>query len=239
MRILIFQHADSVYPGVFRRFLDADRADITTLNLAHGETIPALDGFDALWVMGGPMDVWEEDAYPWLALEKRAIAEAVAERGMAYFGLCLGHQLLAEALGGEVGRAAIPEVGVLPVDLNPQGLQSPWFTGVETGFHVLQWHYAEIIKPPVGSTVLASTPACRAQVLAWGERALSMQFHLEANGRTVEDWRAIPGTDDLIVAAMGEGGANIFTRAMRAREAEAHAVARRVYDNWKAVALAP
>ena len=89
-----------------------------------GETPPPLDGFDALWVMGGPMDVWEEDIHPWLIDEKALIREAVEGRGMPFLGFCLGHQLLACALGGDCARAAPPEIGVMPVRLTGPGAES-------------------------------------------------------------------------------------------------------------------
>ena len=81
MKILVLQHADCEHPGYFRGLLKEDGHDWTAVELDAGETAPGLDGFDALWVMGGPMDTWQEDAHPWLAGEKTLIREAVAERG--------------------------------------------------------------------------------------------------------------------------------------------------------------
>ena len=237
MRILIFQHTASVHPGVFRDYLAADGTEVTTVDFEAGDAIHALDRFDALWVMGGPMDVWETAEHPWMKTEIETIREAVVDRGMGFFGLCLGHQLLAAALGGDVALARTPEFGVLPIDLNGEGRNSPWFAGIGSGFHALEWHYAEVARPPDGALVLASTPACPVQAMSWGKHALSLQFHLESTRDTIEEWRAIPGTDDLIIEAMGENGAEIFTRAFAERADEAHAVARRVYDNWKAVVM--
>ena len=69
MRILIFQHTASVHPGVFRDYLAADGTEVTTVDFEAGDAIPALDRFDALWVMGGPMDVWETAENPWMKTE--------------------------------------------------------------------------------------------------------------------------------------------------------------------------
>ena len=101
MHILVLQHAKEEHPGSFRKFLKEDGHTWDTVELDVGENLPLIDSFDALWVMGGPMDVWEEEKYPWLKKEKEFIKIAVAEKGLPYFGVCLGHQLLAESLGGK------------------------------------------------------------------------------------------------------------------------------------------
>ena len=106
MRILVFQHLDIEHPGIFLEFLKEDGVRWDTVELDEGEPIPPLNGYDALWVMGGPMDVWEEDLHPWLRMEKQAIREAVLERRMPYLGICLGHQLLADALEKSLGPDA-------------------------------------------------------------------------------------------------------------------------------------
>ena len=99
MHILVLQHANDEHPGIFRKFLMEDGHTWEAVELDEGEDLPALDSYDALWVMGGPMDVWEEQKYPWLREEKKFIKTAVKEKGLPYFGICLGHQLLADALG--------------------------------------------------------------------------------------------------------------------------------------------
>ena len=75
------------------------------MRLFEGQAIPSLAPYDFLFVLGGSQDTWQEDEHPWLKDEKEAIREWVMDRAKPYFGVCLGHQLLAAALGGEVALA--------------------------------------------------------------------------------------------------------------------------------------
>ncbi|MGH6931954.1 MAG: type 1 glutamine amidotransferase, partial [Dongiaceae bacterium] len=177
MRFLVFQHIALEHPGIFRDFFRRDSVAWDAVELDEGEPIPALDGYDALWVMGGPMDVWEQDEHPWLAAEQRAIREAVVDRGMPYMGICLGHQLLGAALGGRVGKAKQAEVGILDVELTEAGRADPIFDGLAARFKALQWHGAEVSQPPAGATVLAQSPLCGVQAMRYGRQAYGMQYH--------------------------------------------------------------
>ena len=177
MRILVLQHIAIEHPGIFRDFLATDGIGWDAVELDQGEPIPPLDRYDALWVMGGPMNVWQEAEHPWLRSEKAAVRKAVRERGMPYLGFCLGHQLLADALGGTVGPMRQPEVGVLEVALTEAGRRDPIFAGIPERLHALQWHGAEVASPPPGATVLAESPACAVQALRVGDRAFGVQYH--------------------------------------------------------------
>ena len=232
MRILVLQHADVEHPGIFRDFLKEDGHSWDAVELDAGEALPSIDGYDALWVMGGPMDVWQEDRHPWLVKEKAFIKDAVEGRGVAFLGLCLGHQLLAEALGGSVGVSGTPEIGVMDVQLTEEGASGVFLDGLPETFACLQWHSAEITKMPPGAQVLATSPACAVQAMKWGPRAHSVQFHLEVESDTVANWGIIPEYAKALETAMGKSGAERLERDVADAMPGFNQMAERVYINW-------
>ena len=234
-RVLVFQHIALEHPGVFRDFLREDGIEWDAVELDEGESIPDLNDYDALWVMGGPMDVWEEDAYPWLEPERRAIREAVVERKMPFFGFCLGHQLLAQALGGEVGPARTPEIGILKVDLTEDGRTSSIFRGLPAVHSCLQWHGAEVLRPPAGARTLAASPACAVQALGFADHAFSIQYHIEITRDTVPQWGDVPEYKQALERALGEGALAAFEADAAAHMAEINRNARRIYDNFMGI----
>ncbi len=232
MHILVLQHVRVEHPGIFRSFLAEDGHSWDAVELDEGETIPALGGYDGLWVMGGPMDVWQEDKHPWLREEKQIIHEAVEVRGMPFLGLCLGHQLLAESLGGEVHLSRNPEIGVMEVQLTEEGANSVWMDGLPQSLSCLQWHSSEVTRLPAGSEVLASSPACAVQAMKWGPRAYSAQFHVEVEPDTVSNWARIPEYATALNAALGSDGAtNMQADADRCMQ-DFNKTAERLYMNW-------
>jgi len=239
MHILIFQHADVEHPGVFRHFLEEDGHTTTTVHWNQGEVATSLDDVDALWVLGGPMDVWQEDEHPWLATEKAVIREAVATRGLPFLGLCLGHQLLAEALGGECKPSQEPEIGLFDVQLTEVGAAGVLLDGLDDTFKALQWHSSEIIRLPEGASVLATSPACAVQAMAWGPRAYSVQFHLEVEADTVDNWASIPAYDDALIAALGPTGVDVMRSGVEQNLETFQQAAERLYINWLQTAATP
>lgn len=133
---------------------------------------------DLLVVMGGPMNIYEYHAYPWLAPEKAFIART-ARAGRAVLGICLGAQLLADVLGGPVTRAPQREIGWWPVEITSAGRAVPVFADFPDGLSVLHWHGDTFAIPP-GAIHVASSQACPHQAFALADgRLVGLQFHLE------------------------------------------------------------
>ena len=235
MRLLVLQHIPVEHPGVFRDFLKEDGVDWDAVELDGGEPIPSLAGYDALWVMGGPMDVWEEERYPWLVDEKAVIREAVSARGMPFLGICLGHQLLADALGGTVASMISPEVGILDVELTPAGRSDPLLAGLPQGFKCLQWHDAEVVEPPPDATVLAGSSRCAVQALRVGENAYGLQYHVELTASTVSEWAQVSAYKQSLERVLGANALPRLDAEARLRMPAFNRDARRLYDNFMAL----
>lgn len=205
MRILVFQHLSVEHPGIFLDLWAGDGHEVCQVEIDAGEAIPSsLLEYDLLAVMGGPMDVWQEDVFPWLIGEKEAIRHWVKVLQRPYFGICLGHQLLAAALGGDVGLMSRPEVGIVEIQLTPAGQVDPLLSGLATTLQVFQWHGAEVVVLPDGAEILAANNHCPAQAIRWGNNAYGFQFHVELNSSTVRDWIAIPDTLRVLKALSGK-----------------------------------
>lgn len=237
IRILVFQHIGAEHPGIFREFLQEDGVEWHPIELDEGESIPSLDKFDSLWVMGGPMDVWEEKEHPWLVNEKAAIREAVVERKLPYLGFCLGHQLLADALGGNVGLANTPEIGILDVNATEQGLDSPFLQNLPTKLKCLQWHSAEVKREPECAKVLASTSTCAIQAMSVGTHALSVQFHIEITPATVSEWGEIPAYKAALEKCLGNNALEDLNTEANMHIDVMNQHSRLLYENWKRTAL--
>jgi GMP synthase-like glutamine amidotransferase len=143
-----------------------------------------------------------------------------------FLGICLGHQLLADALGGRVQKATTPERGLTRVTKTDEGERDPLLREVSNPFIALQWHGAEVVALPKGAAVLARNEACAVQAFRYGDRAYGVQFHIEVTRDTVADW------SKHISPVMDE--AELARKVDRAYP-ELYALAHNAYDTLKAL----
>lgn len=183
-RLHVLEHVPFEGPGHIAPWAAARGFAMRSTRLHAGDPLPAMDAFDWLIVMGGPMNIYEDDPYPWLAEERRFIKSAVSS-GKKILGICLGAQLLADALGSTVFRGTVREIGWHPVVLTPQASVSPLFADFPASFPAFHWH-GDTFPIPKGAVHIARSAGCPSQAFVYEDRAIGVQFHLESTEETVE-----------------------------------------------------
>ena len=236
--ILVLQHIAIEDPGYIKDLMEADGWHLTQIELDEGESIPQdLSAYDAMLCMGGPMDTWMEDEYPWLIEEKKRIREWVVEMGKPFLGFCLGCQLLGEVLGGKVEASEPPEIGVLDIDMTAAAQQDALFGGYPETIKAVQWHSYEVAdlegNPDV--TVLGSSTSTRYQIFKYREHAYAVQFHVEVRADTVMQWGCVPEYKAALENSLGADALEGFDQAARAGMPEMNRLAKLLYENFKKI----
>lgn len=192
-RVLVIQHGPTQTPGRLGMTLrdhgfalDIRRPDLQPEQAGAGTltTLPTdLDGIHAVISLGGLADT--TDKHPWLDAERDLLKRA-HEGGLTVVGICLGHQLLAEALGGEVGKLDTPEAGFVDVDLTIPAQTDSMLAGIAWKSPQFQSHRHHVTAAPPGATVLATSKSCPVQAFRAGHRTFGFQYHFECDRASIE-----------------------------------------------------
>jgi GMP synthase-like glutamine amidotransferase len=186
MHIHCLQHVTFENPGTIVEWAKNHHHIISyTHFFEENFTLPNVNAIDALLVMGGYMNVDEEEKYPWLVAEKQFIKDVTAVNKKV-MGICLGSQLIATALGSKVYYASEKEIGFFPINFTSEALQHSLFNHFTNPYNVLHWH-GDTFDLPRNATLIASTGACKHQAFLIGTNVLGLQFHFEMNETVIED----------------------------------------------------
>ncbi len=177
-RILIVEHAEERAAGV-ANYLTRLGLPFDRLRVYAGDSLPPPERGQMVILSGGPMSPHDVDDYPFLRAEADFLRQAL-DLKVPILGICLGHQLLAHLLGGEV-TVSEQEVGWLPVQLNEAGTKDILFDGILPEFFPFHYHTEQVVTLPPGATVLASSPLCPVQAFRYGQAPVwGVQFHPES-----------------------------------------------------------
>ena len=184
MRLHVLQHVPFEGLGHIDSWIRRRGHRLTLSRLYEGAKLPDPEAFDRLVILGGPMNIHEEAAYPWLVEEKALIRAALAA-GKSAVGICLGAQLLADGLGSRVYAGSHREIGWFPVRLTAAGQRTALTEGLPAVTTVFHWHGDTFDLPP-GAVHLFESEACANQAFLLDNRILGLQFHLESTPETVQ-----------------------------------------------------
>jgi GMP synthase (glutamine-hydrolysing) len=223
--VLVLQHDADAGPGYLGEALTAAGLEMHLVDPVAGEDLPPLAGWSALVSLGGRMGAYEDEAYPWLAPEKRLLAAAAAA-GLPTLGICLGCQILADALGGRVYPGSGREVGVVRLDLTAEGRADPVVRHLDGPVAV---SHADTWDLPAGATLLAASARYR-QAFRRGS-ALGLQPHPEVSPEPFARWVRAKPREALERDGIDPEAA---IEAVRANAAAQQALAARLFGAWAA-----
>ena len=227
--ILVLQHIACEPPAAFEDELRSRGLDVTRVELDEGDPLPDWREFPAIVVMGGPMGAYDEADHPWLVEEKQALRDAV-DADVPVWGVCLGAQLLASALGARVYPGEQPEVGLLPVHLTGEAADDPVFRDAPSSFPALQWH-GDTFDLPEGATLLASSPAYPHQAFRVG-RSYGLQFHIEVPLELATEWGEVPAYANSLESTLGPGALDRLLADVADHQDVTVPLARRLFGHW-------
>ncbi len=175
MRAHYLQHVSFEGLGSIEAWLQDSGFEITSTQLYCSTKLPNVEDIDFLVIMGGPMSVNDEKDHPWLVKEKKFIKKVIGA-GIPTLGVCLGAQLIASSLGGEVFSNSVKEIGWFPIQAAK--LVNEGFFQFPKEVEVFHWH-GETFSLPVGAVQIAESKVCKNQAFQLGDNVIGLQFHLE------------------------------------------------------------
>ena len=187
MTVQIIKHIDIEGPGTIGEFLDDAGISYNVIDVFNEAPLPnSLSNISAVIVLGGPMNVYEEDEYPFLKKENEFLKEVI-EDGLPTLGLCLGAQLIVKATGALVKKNSQKEIGWFSVSVTGDGLDDPLLQGFQEEFDVFQWH-GDTFDIPEGAVRLAESELCPNQAYRVGDNIYGLQFHVEVTDEMIYQW---------------------------------------------------
>ncbi len=184
MNIVVLQHAAFEGPGEIADWAEQHGHSVSVHHLYRGEALPRVGAFDLLVVMGGEMNIYQYRDWPWLKAESAFIKSTLAQ-GKWAIGICLGAQLIADALGAQVVQNPTIELGWLPITWTKEARGA--FPDLPASSTVLHWHGDTFGLPP-GALRLAASEGCAEQGFLVPHRCLGLQFHIEVDPALVQEY---------------------------------------------------
>ena len=238
MEVIVLQHIKIEDPGYIKDLMLNDGVNLTTIELDEGEKIPNnLSKFNAMFCMGGPMDTYMEDQYPWLIEERKKIKEFVVTLKKPYLGFCLGCQLLGEAVGGQVVKSNPSEIGMMEINFSDKKNNDSLFSSFPNKIKSLQWHSYEVnnLESNKDVTILASSPITKYQIFKYQNHAYGIQFHIEIKDTTVNEWGCVPEYKSALEEQLGEGALVKFDKEAKSNMSEMNKYSKILYTNFKKI----
>ena len=190
-RIVVVEHQENCPAGLVGDWLTEAGAELDVVRPYRGDDLPEPAAYDALLVLGGDMGANDDATVPWLGPLKEHLRSAVAA-GSPVLGICLGHQLVAAALGGVVRpNPAGLAVGVEPVGWTPAAADDLLFGGVTAAERVVHWNGDAVVTTPPGTTVLATSSDGAVQAARFARGAWGIQAHPEVDAAVCRRWAEV------------------------------------------------
>ncbi len=226
--VAIFRHAPTEGPGYFAIFLSHNGIPWVLVKADQGQPLPRqAEEYSGLVFMGGPMSV--NDDLPWIPQALALIRQAV-EREIPVLGHCLGGQLMAKALGGEVRKNPVKEIGWGEVKAEDNLAAQEWLGDSPNSFLSFHWH-GETFSLPQGAERILSSPWCANQAFALGKH-LGLQCHVEMTPELIKSWCETGAREIAANPGPSVQSAQAILEDLENRVPRLHRIADRLYSRW-------